>query len=261
MNTPMTLCRRSSEAFRNIILKLKLVAALLLLSSLTSYSQTNVCLGTTTTVSITRSIGCGAGVGSNAQWDGAAGGTINDPGGMANDFTVTWTTTGTFRLKRTFPSGCASTVIYSSYHVVYNATGGTLNGGGTFQETVNTNLTLTGYSGNILGYYDRVNGGTPVAVNNTTATLNVSFTNSTNVAIVREYYASVGTACYKSSSIATVRVEPKKIPTAFACVGSTTLSLLPETSDAHMDWGVTPNGMDCPGAQSVTQVEVQLPSM
>jgi RHS repeat-associated protein len=92
------------------------ITALCFLPSVVSASN---CIGQTTTVNITRNIGCGNGQGSNAVWDGPAGGTINDPGGSNSDFTVTWTTAGTFRLKRTFPSGCFTTVVYSSYYTVY----------------------------------------------------------------------------------------------------------------------------------------------
>jgi hypothetical protein len=99
-----------------VVLKATIII-LLLLTSLSNITFAQ-CVGDISTVNITRSIGCGAGWGSNATWDGPSGGTINDPGGSASDFTVTWTTAGTFRLKRTFPSSCMTTVVYSSYYTI-----------------------------------------------------------------------------------------------------------------------------------------------
>src|SRR5688572_26263352 len=74
------------------------------------------CVGETTSVSIPRNIGCGSGTGGNAQWDGASGGSISDPGGSSSTFNVTWTNTGTFRLKRIFPGACGT--IYSQYYII-----------------------------------------------------------------------------------------------------------------------------------------------
>lgn len=81
--------------------------------------QIFVCVGDVTSLSIPRSIGCGSDAGSNAQFDVGGGGAISDPGNFASEFTVTWNTPGIYRLKRTFPNGCAATAIYSAYYQVY----------------------------------------------------------------------------------------------------------------------------------------------
>ena len=101
------------------------------------------CISSVTMVSIPRNIGCGAGTGSDLQWDGASGGSINQ---ATNE--VTWTSTGTFRLKRTFPGGCTGTPLYSTYYTIQagpsapsslSQTAGcgqtTLNYGGSFYDT------------------------------------------------------------------------------------------------------------------------------
>lgn len=75
----------------------------------------HACTGTVSTMSLNRDIGCGYGKGSTASWDGADGGSINDPDAFSSSFTVTWGAPGIYRLKRTFPSGCMATVIYSEY--------------------------------------------------------------------------------------------------------------------------------------------------
>jgi hypothetical protein len=75
-----------------------------------SYS---VCQGDATSMSITRNIGCGFGTGSNAVFHGPSGGSISDPGGTESGFTVTWSTPGIYILKRTFPSQCGTSEIFS----------------------------------------------------------------------------------------------------------------------------------------------------
>ncbi|HYC85049.1 MAG TPA: hypothetical protein VEB86_07495, partial [Chryseosolibacter sp.] len=290
------------NAARGPRLLVVIVAGAFLLLSHAVYAQ--VCVGQTTTVSITRNIGCSYGQGSNASWDGASGGTISDPGGSASDFQVTWTTTGTFRLKRTFPSGCHTTVIYSQYYTVYakpasplasevNQTpgcgqvtlnytgastsafwqtssggtdesyltsrsvtstgsyyvriknsssgcwsdarsttvssipaapaGGSLSGGGTFTQVVNTTLNLSGYSGIIKEFRYTENGGAPVIVGNTSSSLNVSFTNSGASTITRNYWAVItANGCEANSSGTSVTVNPQPAPSMTVCVGQTT---------------------------------------
>jgi RHS repeat-associated protein len=72
-----------------------------------------VCQGDATPMSITRNIGCGYGTGSDATFHGPSGGSISDPGGTESGFTVTWSTPGIYILKRTFPSQCGTSEIYS----------------------------------------------------------------------------------------------------------------------------------------------------
>ncbi len=98
-------------------ISLKTLAILILLLCISALASAQ-CVGSVSTISIPRNIGCSFGTGGNATWDGASGGTISDPGGSASDFTVTWTTTGTFRLKRVFPGGCTGTPLYSSYFTI-----------------------------------------------------------------------------------------------------------------------------------------------
>jgi hypothetical protein len=247
----------------------------LLIVLLLAFSFNNAvgqCNGTVTSISIPRNIGCSFGTGNNATWDGPSGGTISDPGGGSSIFTVTWTTTGTFRLKRTFPVGCTGTPLYSNYftivaspatpsttevnqqsgcgQVTLNYTGGvydtywqtsttgtdetnratrvvtspgtyyariknslgcwgnarsitvssipstpiggTLSGGGAyFFGSVNRTLRLGSYTGTIIQYRYKENGGADVVVSNTLSNLTVSFSNPTGSTLSRQYWAVV----------------------------------------------------------------------
>src|SRR5688572_3975770 len=91
-----------------------LLVACLFISNL-SFAQT-YCVGDVVNLSIARNIGCSSGQGFDVVWDGASGGSITNQVSGSSNFTVTWTNTGTFRLRRNFPSGCTGTPLYSPYY-------------------------------------------------------------------------------------------------------------------------------------------------
>ncbi|MEO7990164.1 MAG: hypothetical protein ABI663_11515 [Chryseolinea sp.] len=155
------------------------------------------CIGSSTSVSITRSIGCSYGTGSNATWDGTAGGTISDPGGSASDFNVTWTTSGTFRLKRTFPTQCGTTVIYSSYitiGAVASPTPTPNNRCGSGTVVLNG---TPGSGGNTIKWYSAATGGSSLATATSYTTPSIS---TTTTYYITNYNSTTG--CESSPRIA-----------------------------------------------------------
>ena len=72
-------------------------------------AQTSVCVGDTYSYSITNNVGCGSG--GTVSFSGAVGGSISNAN--SSTVTVTWTSAGTFTLRRTgvpassWPNGCA----------------------------------------------------------------------------------------------------------------------------------------------------------
>lgn len=107
------------------------------------------CVGSQTQVSLPRNIGCSAGLGNSITWDGASGGTLTNQ----TDYgvTVTWTTTGTFRLKRTFPSGCSGTPLYSSYYTISNKPSAPTSG--QVNQQVGCGTVTLNYTGSVYGTY------------------------------------------------------------------------------------------------------------
>jgi RHS repeat-associated protein len=117
--------------------------------SATSFAQ---CIGATTSVFVTNNIGCSYGGGGPLQWDGATGGTINQ---ATNE--VTWTTGGTFRLKRIFPAQCQTTTVYSSYYTIL--TPPSAPGAGEVSQVVGCGSTTINYTGSFYDTYWQTSAG------------------------------------------------------------------------------------------------------
>ncbi|MEJ1237449.1 DUF6443 domain-containing protein [Chryseolinea sp. T2] len=198
----------NSKKFRMLLnIRVLLVMAIIIVSSTSSYAQ--YCVGQTITVSLPRNVGCGSGLGSNAMWDGASGGTISDPGGTASDFTVTFTSTGTFRLMRTF-SGCAVSVVTSGWYTISTKPVGPV-AGELSQTAACSQVTLTA-SGSSAGAYWQ------------TAPLNEDQTYQTTkvVTATGTYYARMkgGGACWSDAVAVTVSTIPT--PTTSSMIGGKT---------------------------------------
>jgi RHS repeat-associated protein len=248
-------CKRESFVEINVgkyVSILTLVCGLLCLG----ISATAQCVGQSSDISITRNIGCSFGQGSNAQWDGPAGGTINDPGGSSSTFTVTWTASGTFRLKRTFPSGCGATVIYSSYYAV-GAKPATPS-----STEVNSN---SGTCGQVTLNYTGTN---PETYWQTSATgTDVSSRLTRTVTSPGTYYARIkgSTACWgdaRALSVTSIPASPSggSLSGGGTYIGTvnTTLSLSGQSGSVKEYWYTENNGTPIRVASVSTSINVNL---
>ncbi len=173
------------------------------------------CIGSTTSINIPRNIGCSYGPYSDATWDGAVGGSISDPGGTSSTFTVTWSTTGTFRLKRTPPSGCSGSPLYSAYFTITNVPTNPTPTPAFRCGTGTVALSGTpGANATTLRWYAALTGGTPLATATNYTTPSIS---STTTYYIESYNAA--SDCFSSPRVAiTATVRP--VPNAAVSIAS-----------------------------------------
>ncbi|HEU5291050.1 MAG TPA: hypothetical protein VFU05_10430, partial [Cyclobacteriaceae bacterium] len=136
--------------------------------------------------------------GASGFWQTTADGTD-----QAYPTSRTVTSTGTYFLRVINGSNClsdAQSIIVASLPA--SPVGGTLSGGGTFYGSVNTNLNLSGHSGNIVEYRYTENGGGVNVVASTSSTLPINFS-APSSQISRQYWAVIElNGCQVNSSVA-----------------------------------------------------------
>jgi hypothetical protein len=196
-------------------------------------SSQAACTGSTTTINIPRNIGCGNGTGNDANWDGPVGGTfIEDV--SSSTITVTWTTVGTFRLKRTFPTGCTGTPLYSSYYTVSSkpATPASNNNNRCGSGMVTLSTTLVS-NATTVRWYDALIGGNLLATG-------LSYTpnlNNTTTFYIESYNETTG--CFSSPRVAvTATINPiPSLPSVGTSVcGSGTVTAISGANGNTVNW-------------------------
>src|SRR5882672_2807638 len=142
-------------------MKTKYIAATLLLACLLTtnflFGQTSVCLGDVTNVNMPRSIGCSYGLGYDITWDGPGGGNLGPQDSGSNSVDVTWTSTGTFRLKRVFPGPCPGTPMYRDF--VVSAKPSTPSSSEITQQPGTCGQVILNYTGASTGFWQTYSGG------------------------------------------------------------------------------------------------------
>ena len=176
---------------------------------LATKSLNGQCVGSVTTIS-GLPINAGCGNGGVIEWDGPVGGTINQTSG-----TVTWSTTGTFRLKRNYPGGCqySPTVLYSPYYNVGTAPSPSSTSELTQEHMVGE--VLLKYTGSATGYWQTWNNGT-----------DESFQTTRMVTTPSTYYFRIksGTSCWSTATAIVVSSVPQPQPgPSEYCIGNTTI--------------------------------------
>jgi hypothetical protein len=219
-----------SRAGKNCLAAIVLFSALLMSNSVKAQ-----CIGGQTVTFITKYTSC---AGSSASWDGASGGSFSED--ASGNITITWSISGTFRMKRTFP--CGSTQ-YTPWFTV-NAKPATPATWEVSQQNGCGYVTLNYSGGNSSTYWQTTAGGTNEAYPITMA-----------VTSAQTYYARTkdGYGCWSDGRSITVSSIPQN-PVGGSLSGGTddvydnhygtitrTLSLSGHSGNV-IEWRYTENG-------------------